>query len=798
MAVDAIDAQIQGLISKAKLEANSKAQEHDSADVARKAAEKKLEIKKASIKGSLVDRETFTRNKNNQAKLAQVLGGVHGQEAADALRGFENNAQLQNKLTEAQRNQFREAMAQNPRSAAKAGQALNRLAQSETFQKSVNTSQQAGLIQDSILRNPGAERDVNRMLGNRFMQSPKADNQAKSSLLRFGLQKKGSGVGLDRTLDMMGSLAKHDVGRSGQRASMNMAHRNAGNASAMEGVDQFIQQPAIHKMPMPAKTKATEIMARANGNADVADGLTQIAQDPKFKTQTAANKGRIFATIGTGRPSEFRQLADKNLKALRSANFPTRSAHVGRFLGKLSARVSAAGAEGVDVDDLMKSAKQSPLPSAPVLMSEEGLSEEDAQKVRRQNRAKVIQFFTKVSRSYDQSEKQLNSAKYFEDINRMTNLREPEELDLTMLSPEDKQFVQDKKAKLSERLGDLRQTHRQRSRELRTKRMPMAKRRAKAAQARAKGAQPRYFNPHVDRHTPPSQAFLAPVEGNDYDGGMDQAGLPQTPQHARRGRTAPRARAGRGASGGSDIKQQVSAALSQLGDGPVTPDMAAQVAQSIASQVAQQVAKQVTEEVMKNFAAVGMADPDAVQDGEDLSAHKKRQALKNESTSAQARKADGETGRTGRSMARSAAPTDGWGIQRNFSPELGGAQREVVKAPIGQDEYAPAPTLNEAEAAEAYTGKMLVKDASQVRPMATLMAANWKTLSRAEQALLKNLGWNQQTWDTKDTPSAKWPASMATVFMSLSPLQRESLKKLGFTPHEWDKRIQAFTMGKNA
>ncbi|MEO1170702.1 MAG: hypothetical protein AAFX94_01450, partial [Myxococcota bacterium] len=678
------------------------------------------------------------------------------------------------------------------RSAAKAGQALNRLAQSETFQKSVNTSQQAGLIQESILRNPGAEQDVNRMLGNRFMQSPKADNQAKSSLLRFGLQKKGSGVGLDRTLDMMGSLAKHDVGRSGQRASMNMAHRNAGNPGAMENVDQFVQQPAIHKMPMPAKTKATEIVARSNGDAEVADGLTELAKDPKFKTQTAANKGRIFATIGTGRPSEFRQLADKNLKALRSTNFPTRSAHVSRFLGKLSAKVSSAGADGVDVDDLMKSAKQSPLPSAPVLMSEEGLSEEDAQKVRRQNRAKVIQFFTKVSRSYDQSEKQLNSAKYFEDINRMTNLREPEELDLTLLSPEDKQFVQDKKAKLSERLGTLRQTHRQRSRELRTKRMPMAKRRAKAAAARAKGAQPRYFNPHVDRHTPPSQAFLAPVEGNDYDGAQ-QRGLPQTPQHAQRGRTAPRGRPAR--AGGNSIQQQVSAALSQLGDGPVTPDMAAQVAQSIASQVAQQVAQQVTEEVMKNFAGVGMADPNIVEDSESLAAHKKRQALKSQQDAAAARKTDGQA-RTGRSMSKSAVPTDGWGIQRNFSPELGGAQREVVKAPIGQDEYAP--DLGQAEAAEPYTGKLLVKDASQVRPMPELMVTHWKSLSRAEQALLKNLGWNQQTWDTKDTPSAKWPASMATPFMSLSPLQRESLKKLGFTAHDWDKKIQAFTMGKNA
>ncbi|MEM6731735.1 MAG: hypothetical protein AAF658_09270, partial [Myxococcota bacterium] len=516
MPVDAIDAQIQGMISKAQLQANDKAQEHDSADAARKAAERKLEIKKQSIKGSLVDRETFARDKKVQARLQQVIGGQHGKEAADSLRNFENNDALQNKLTEAQRNQFREAMAKNPRSAAKAGQALNRLAQSETFRKSVNTSQQAGLIQEAVIKNPAAEQNINRMLGNRFMQSPKSDNQAKSSLLRFGMQK-GSGVGLDRTLDMMGSLGQHNIGRSGQRAAMNMAHRMSNQPAAMENVDQFVQKPVVHKMPMPAKTKATEVLAKSNGSPEVAEGMVKLASDPKFKAQTAQNKGRIFSTIGTGRPSEFRQIADKSLRALQSGKFPTRSAHVSRFLGKMSAAVSRGGADGVDVEELLKNAKQSPLPKAPVLLSEEGLSEEDASKVRRENRAKIIQFYTKVSRSYDQSAKKLASAKYFEDINRMTNLREPEDLDLSVLSPDDRALVQDKRAKLGERLGQLRQVHRQRSRELRTKRMPMSKRKAKAAAARARGAQPRYFNPHVDRRTPPSQAFLAPVGGDEAD-----------------------------------------------------------------------------------------------------------------------------------------------------------------------------------------------------------------------------------------------------------------------------------------
>ncbi len=226
----------------------------------------------------------------------------------------------------------------------------------------------------------------------------------------------------------------------------------------------------------------------------------------------------------------------------------------------------------------------------------------------------------------------------------------------------------------------------------------------------------------------------------------------------------------------------------------MTPDLAAAVAQSIASQVANQITEQVIAQLTAG--GVGMADPDLLLDDEGLAAEKRREANGKAATSRGTAQA-----RSGRSTAqKSTVPTDGWGIQRNYSPELGGAQREVVKPAIRNDEYMPeTPDLNTDEAAEApYTGKMLVKDASQVRDLPQLMNMLWKSMSRAEQALLKNLGWNQQTWDTKDTPAARWPTAMATAFMSLTPVQRESLKKLGFTAHDWDKRIQAFTMGKNA
>ena len=115
----------------------------------------------------------------------------------------------------------------------------------------------------------------------------------------------------------------------------------------------------------------------------------------------------------------------------------------------------------------------------------------------------------------------------------------------------------------------------------------------------------------------------------------------------------------------------------------------------------------------------------------------------------------------------------------------------------GRDDDAPQQTFAEA-VAEKYTGKMLIKDPTSVGLLDELFGTIWKKLNRSEMALLKNLGWNQQMWDTKDTQSARWPAAMMTAFVNLMPVQREAVRKLGFTPHDWDSKVQAFTSGRNA
>ena len=43
--------------------------------------------------------------------------------------------------------------------------------------------------------------------------------------------------------------------------------------------------------------------------------------------------------------------------------------------------------------------------------------------------------------------------------------------------------------------------------------------------------------------------------------------------------------------------------------------------------------------------------------------------------------------------------------------------------------------------------------------------------------MLRNLGWDQSSWDNKASPQSKWPAAMFTPFAALSLIQREAVEK---------------------
>lgn len=312
-------------------------------------------------KGYSVQQTTDGGYAELQNKMRQIMGGEAGPEAANSLTNWENNRQLQGKLTEAQKNLFREAMAKAPRETSKAADALLRLTQQQGFGKAITKSQQMGTLQAGILQNPGAEREASAMLASRFMQSPKADARAKGQFLRFGLDraKDGRKEAWDNTADMLGTLAKSGVGKLAQRAAMSMANRKLDDPKAMKNVDIFVDQPTIQSLPSFARTKATELLAKADGKEEVKQGLEKLSGESKFRAQTAENKGRFFSTIGTSRSTEYRPLTDKLLGSLQSANFPSRSAQVGKFLNKVSAQVRKGGAEGVDTYAALKSAKRS-------------------------------------------------------------------------------------------------------------------------------------------------------------------------------------------------------------------------------------------------------------------------------------------------------------------------------------------------------------------------------------------------------------------------------------------------------
>src|SRR5687767_10514237 len=144
MAVDRIDAQIAGLVSDAQRKAQEQLGKDEETDAQRKAAEKKIAQKQAALKQGVVQRESFQRQQQVDARLQQILGGAAGPEAAHALGDWQQNRELQTKLTEAQKQLFRESMAQSPARGAEAAQALNRLSREPGFQQAIQSSQHLG------------------------------------------------------------------------------------------------------------------------------------------------------------------------------------------------------------------------------------------------------------------------------------------------------------------------------------------------------------------------------------------------------------------------------------------------------------------------------------------------------------------------------------------------------------------------------------------------------------------------------------------------------------------------------
>lgn len=83
-----------------------------------------------------------------------------------------------------------------------------------------------------------------------------------------------------------------------------------------------------------------------------------------------------------------------------------------------------------------------------------------------------------------------------------------------------------------------------------------------------------------------------------------------------------------------------------------------------------------------------------------------------------------------------------------------------------------------------------IDDPTEVVESVELIEGVWSDLTAAERALLRNLGWTQQSWQNR---------AGAAISFGLSPAQRESIRKLSFSFYDWDQRLQNFssTLGLN-
>lgn len=762
MAIEGVDAQVQSLISQSNLQTQQKISEGDRDDEVRRRAQKKVELKKQAVKSQTAStqlgrHETFSRTQESDLKWRAALGGAAGPDAQDALRNLEGNGAWSGRLTDADRQKFKEFFLKNQKRAVKAAHAFNEVSKQPGFERAANTPQHVRTVHAGLSESPELAPSVSRMLSSRFMQSPKADTGAKNAWLRFGMQQaqRGNLSAVRQSGDMLGTLAEQRMPGAAQRAAMNMVRRTPQEGKAASNVDAFVRHPDVQRMATPARGKATELLAKADGADAVKDGFEQLAGHPKFKRQSGDNQGRFFATIGSGRAGEYRALTDLSLQALQHSRFPTRDAPVRKLLTTMAAQVQKKGTGGVDVDAAIRSARGSAMPKPPALMVvSDGMTPDEVAQAQAQsfvsitddmdpqtrNRARshnwalASRYNHAVMRSLENAEKQLSGAKYFEDVNAFRNLREPEMLDLSALHPEDAARAQQQHQNAVATVDRLRKLMREQLRLTRKKRLPPHKRRARAAAQRSQGQQAKWFDPKSRAPDTSPKAVVTPTAA------------------AATGPTA-----GPGLSEMGSIRTQVASALAQVGETPLTAEQAQQVAKAIAGSVAKQVAEQVAQQLLGR--GLGPAGLSSDVTGADTP------------------------------MPSATATVDRWGVPRALDRDLGGTARAPVRPVVSDDEgLQPDPMV-------PYTGKRLVKDPSEVRRFEVLFDIDWRSLSRAETALLRNLGWTQQAWDTRNAPKARWPVAMATPFVNLTPQQREAVKLLGRTPPEWDRMVQPFSGG---
>ena len=147
---------------------------------------------------------------------------------------------------------------------------------------------------------------------------------------------------------------------------------------------------------------------------------------------------------------------------------------------KLEAKAKKAGVSKADVGSLIKESKKPDMPVFPRIQSTADMDDEDASRQRAKNAAQCFKFLNTVARLYEKDKKKLTAARYFEDVKQRPKGRSIDlsKIDLSALDDDQREVVENKLGELQVAKKENEKLERTRLRELKTRRKPMAKRRA--------------------------------------------------------------------------------------------------------------------------------------------------------------------------------------------------------------------------------------------------------------------------------------------------------------------------------
>jgi hypothetical protein len=138
---------------------------------------------------------------------------------------------------------------------------------------------------------------------------------------------------------------------------------------------------------------------------------------------------------------------------------------------------------------------------------------------------------------------------------------------------------------------------------------------------------------------------------------------------------------------------------------------------------------------------------------------------------------------------------DGWGIPRTFERDLGAARNVTPVRAALKEEPQEAQEPDEVMGADFAPARIL-KPTTSLRDLETLYALPWKDLTKAEAAVMKNLSWDQKTWNAKLQPGASRPQTLATPYAELNSRERAAVQALGFSEMDWDTEAERQKNGR--